>query len=64
MGNKMVQDSLFEINLTDPFIFSNTKVTLIDHVQHKVLETGGSDFCGILWMIYKLHKQEKSLSTG
>ena len=27
VGNKKVQDYLFEINLTDFFIFSNTKVT-------------------------------------
>ena len=26
LGNKMVQDSLFEINLIDLLIFSNTKV--------------------------------------
>ena len=26
LGNKMVQDFLFEMNLTDHFIFSNTKV--------------------------------------
>ena len=40
LGNKMVQDFLFEINLIDHFLFSNTEVMYATLMARKRLRIG------------------------